>query len=156
VLLKCGAADPDHCIEDHVYPWLLRPVPQKAGGYRARATCHKDISSTGDLIVNEFANRVSWHCFARCPKDRSRNALIELGVRAACLIRPAADLSADLDAITAVIGRKATPAHKVLLITAILNGYEELPRGRQLEALAELCGITGREAYKARAAGLRP
>lgn len=132
------------------------PVKEGEHRYRARATCHSDRSIKGALLVNVFKGRVTWYCVAGCSQDASRNALISLGVRAACLIRAAADLAADLDAIRSVIGGKETPARKVLLVAAILETYEELPRGRALEALADFCGITSREAYRARRAGLTP
>ncbi len=154
--LRCGANVPEDCLADDVRPHLREPIEEGSGRYRARATCHKDMSVKGALLVNVFKGRVTWHCLAGCPSDASRNALILLGVRAACLIRPAADLAADLDGIRAIIEGKETPAHKVLLVAAILGSYAELPRGRALEALAESCGITGREAYRAKRAGLHP
>lgn len=154
--LRCGARTPKDCLEDDVRPFLKQPALKPNGSYRARATCHDDKSVSGDLLVNVFMGRVTWKCFAGCPPARSRNALIMLGIRAVCLIRAAADLAADLDAIRAVIEGRETPARKVLLVAAILETYEELPRGRALEALAELSGITSREAYRARRAGLHP
>lgn len=154
-LMRCGARIPRDCVYDHVRPYLREPQEKRSGdGFRALATCHPDTKHS--LSVGVVGNRVSWHCFAGCSSDRARNALILLGVPAACLIRPAADVSADQDAIRAIVGSKATHAHRVLLIAAVLEGYTELPAGYALEELAQSCGVSVREAYKARRTGLRP
>ena len=152
--MRCGARTPRDCLNDHVRPYLRDPTETRSDGYRALATCHDDHDPS--LSVSVLGGRVVWRCFAKCSSDRARNAMIELGVPAGCLIRPAADLGRDMDAIRAIVSGRESHAHKVLLVAAVLEGYAELPRGRELEALAEASGLTGREAYKARRAGLHP
>lgn len=154
-MLRCVARTPRECLEDHVRLHLRQPRETSGGDiYRALATCHADTDPS--LTVSVRGGRVVWHCFAGCSSDRARNAMIVLGVPARCLIRPAADLGAELDAIRAVIGGKDSHAHKVLLVAALLESYDGLPAGHALEALAGSCGVSAREAYKARRAGLHP
>ena len=153
--MRCGARTPRDCLNDHVRPYLRQPTETRSGdGYRAVATCHDDHDPS--LSVSVLGGRVVWRCFARCSSDRARNAMIELGVPAGCLIRPAADLGRDMDAIRAIIGGKESHAHKVLLVAAILEGYAELPAGQALEELAGGCAVSVRGAYDARRAGLHP
>jgi hypothetical protein len=143
------------CIHDHVFPRLKDPKPKGKDGYRAVAPCHDDDGHSLSISAGA-GGRVIWHCFAGCSSDRVRNALILAEVSGRCLVRPAADLAADMDAIRAIIAGADSHAHKVLLIAALLGGYPELPPGQALESLAESCGVSGREAYKARRAGLHP
>lgn len=152
--LRCGARTPLDCLHDHIRPFLRQPRPAAADGYRALATCHADTDPS--LTVSVRGGRVVWHCFARCGSDRARNALIRLGVGAACLIRPAADVASDLEQVRAVIEGKESHVRKVLLVAAILNGYDELPAGFALEGLAGSCGVSVREAYNARRATFKP
>jgi hypothetical protein len=142
------------CIHDHVFPCLDDPK-RNGKGYRALAPCHEDTAHSFSVSTGQ-GGRVLWHCFAGCSSDKARNELILLGVPGRCLVRPAADLAADIDAIRAIVAGGDSHAHKVLLIAALLGGFTELPPGQALEALAESCGVSGREAYKARRAGLHP
>lgn len=150
--MRCGARTPLDCLSDHIRPYLREPRENGTGSYRALGTCHDDHDPS--LSVSVRGARIVWHCFARCSSDRARNAMIRLGVDARCLIRPAADVTADADLIRAITAGKNSHAHKVLLIAAVLEGYPELPAGHALEALAESCGVSQREAYKARRASL--
>lgn len=135
-------------------PFLRQPRPTGKDGYRALATCHQDRDPS--LTVSVRGGLVVWHCFAKCGSDAARNALIRLGVSPACLIRPAADVASDLEQIRAVIEGDDSHVRKVLLVAAILSDYGELPAGYALEALAQSCGVSVREAYNARRATFKP
>lgn len=155
-MLRCGSRTAADCLTDHVRPFLRQATQAGSGGdsYRAIATCHDDTDPS--LSVSVRGGRVVWNCFAKCGSDKARNAMILLGVPAHCLIRPAADLGADMDVIRKIISGERSHAHKVLAIAALLAGHDRLPAGYALEDLAEGCGVSQREAYKARRAELHP
>jgi len=138
------------CIHDHVRPYLRDPRPSASGGYRALAPCHDD--QTHSLSVSPGGTgRVIWHCFAGCSSERTREALIKVGVSPRCLPRPAPD-AADFEAIVSdLVFGKDSHAHKVLRMAARLRGYgSDLPGGAELRALAGDCGVSLAEAYKAK------
>lgn len=154
-MLRCGARTPADCLNDHVRPFLKNPRPSGLESYKALATCHPDRNPS--LSVSVRGGRIIWQCFAGCSSDAARNAMIMRGADGRCLIRPAADVTADVDLIRAIVSGKESHAHKVLLIAAVLDGHRgELPRGGALEVLAGGCGVSEREAYKARKLGLHP
>jgi hypothetical protein len=148
------------CIHDHVRPYLRDPRPTGPDGYRAIAPCHDDTDRS--LTISKGAGgRVTWcchACMARLGKDlmlaRTRRALIDAGVPELCLPRPAAE-ARDLEAmITGIVFGGGSRAHGWLRIAALLRGYDDLPKGDELEALAGECGVSMRSAYDAaRAAG---
>lgn len=152
--MRCGARTPGDCLEDHVRPFLREPKLKGPESYKALATCHPDREPSLSVSVRD--GRIVWWCFARCSSDATRNSMIMRGVPARCLIRPAADVTADVDLIRAIVSGKDSHAHKVLLIAAVLDGQPVLPGGYALESLAEGCGVGAREAYKARKLGLHP
>lgn len=150
--MRCGAATPLECLHDHIRPYLREARPKGPESYKALATCHDDRDPS--LSVSVRFGRVVWNCLAGCSSDRSRNAMIMRGADGRCLIRAAADVTAEIDKIRAITLGKGSHAHKVLLIAAVLEGHPALPAGQELEALASDCGVSAREAYKARRAGL--
>lgn len=139
------------CLHDHIYPRLRDP---RRGGdgrsYRALAPCHDDRSHS--LSVSVGANgRVLWHCFACRDAELTRAALIRSGVSPRCLPRVTAD-AADFEAsVSALVFGKGSHPHTVLRVAAMLRGFgDDLPAGEQLRQLAEDCGVSLREAYRAR------
>jgi hypothetical protein len=144
----CGAGK--SCIHDDVRPWLRDPRPSASGGYRALAPCHDDTTHSLSVSIGG-TGRVIWHCFAGCDSERTRNALIKAGVSPRCLVRPAGD-AADFEAIVSqLVFGKDSHAHKVLRLAAYLRGFGlDLPGGADLRALADDCGVSVAEAYKAR------
>ena len=147
----------ENCVHDHVRPHLREPKPTAGGGYRALAPCHED--ATHSLSVSVDHGRVLWHCHAcanRIGSEKAqrltRAAMIRDGVPAQCLPRPA-DEARDLEAeIRGIVFGTDSHAHARLRIAALLEGHDGLPRGDELVALAESCGGSRREAFKARAA----
>lgn len=148
------------CIHDHVLPWLKSPkLSARGDGYRALAPCHPDTARSLSVGTGT-AGRVIWDCFA-CTKrigkeaaqEETRSALIRAGVPASCLRRPA-DGAAKFEATVGdIVFSPASHAHKVLRLAAYLRGFgRELPGGAELRALAEDCGVSLAEAYKARGA----
>ena len=146
--MGCDAGDA--CVHDHVLPYLRQPKPGSDGqGYRALAPCHRDTEHSLSVSAGD-SGRVIWHCFAGCGSEQVREALIGAGVPSRCLTRPAPDLRDREDAIRAIVHGKDSHAHARLKLAAILAGYDGLPKGDALEALAESCGVSMREAYRAR------
>lgn len=148
--MQCGTPE---CVHDHVRPRLRQPRPNAAGnGYRAVATCHDDHERSLSVSLGG-SGRVIWHCFAGCDSEKVHASLIRLGVPSRCLHRPAEDQAAFEEAVAALAFGKDSHAHVRLRLAAMLRGFgDELPRGAELAQLAEDCGVSLREAYKARGA----
>lgn len=155
--MRCGAGDPKACLNDHIFPALPgAKLNETRTSLRAFAPCHDDRAPS--LSVSIGAGHVIWNCFAcsellgrETAQAKTRNALItRMGVSPACLPLARSDALAELEAIREIATGKDSHAHKVLQIAALLAGYDALPRGDALEALAESCGVSMREAYRAR------
>lgn len=157
--MRCDAEDGLECLHDHVVPFLkaARPNPRRTS-YRAVAPCHDDTDPSLSVTWLEVEQRIVWNCFSCTTvfgKDRAqirtRSALIRSGISPRCLPRVAAD-AADFEAtVSALIFSKGTHPHTVLRIAAMLRGFgTDLPAGAELRALAEDCGVSLREAYRAR------
>lgn len=146
-----GCAEGARCVHDHVRPWLHDPKPNDAGdGYRALAPCHRDLKHSLSVSAGH-AGRVVWHCFAGCTSEQTRDALIRSGVPAICLRRPADDAAVADAVIEGLVFGSLSHAHMRLRLAAYLRGYgDKLPGGTELAALAESCGLSLSEAYKAR------
>jgi hypothetical protein len=69
-----------------------------------------------------------------------------------CLPRSAADQRHDEAEFRDVIFGGMSAHHKVLILAAMLEGYDDLPKGDSLAELAGRAGISRREAFRARAA----
>ena len=138
------------CIHDHVRPWLKASKPKAGGGYRALAPCHDDRAHSLSVSVGG-TGRVIWHCFAGCDSESTRAALIKAGVPARCLRRPADDAADFEDVMNWLVFGKDGQAAKVIKLAAYLRGYGyDLPGGGELRTLAEDCGVSLAEAYRAR------
>ena len=149
--MACDAREGIDCLRDHVWPYLDDPKPNAAGdGYRALAPCHHDTERSLSISVGG-SGRVIWHCFAGCTSEQTRDALIRRRIHGWCLQRPAGDVAAADAAVEALVFGKLSHAHARLFLAARLRGYgDDLPRGAELATLAEDCGVSLREAYKAR------
>lgn len=146
------------CLNDDIYPHLREPRRGRdSGSYSALAPCHED--SRHSLTVSVGARGIVWCCHTCLTRlgrkvmlKRTRQKLIEDGVPARCLPIPA-DEARDLEAeVRKVIFGGGSRTHGWLLIAALLEGYDDLPGGGELEVLAEAAGVSRREAFKARAA----
>lgn len=148
----------ENCVHDHVRPFLREPKPAANGGYRALAPCHEDSEHSLSISIGGNGHPV-WCCHAcksRLGKDlmllRTRQALISDGVPERCLPLPAEAGRDMLAEIRELVFSGGSRCHNWLRIAAILEGYDGLPAGDALESLAQACGVSVREAYKARAA----
>jgi len=139
------------CIHDHVWPYLRDPKPgSEPDSYRALAPCHPDQTHSLSVSIGG-SGRVIWHCFACRDSEKTRAALVKTGVPARCLRRAAGDASDFEAAVSALIFGEGSHPHTVLRIAALLRGYgTDLPAGAELARLAEDCGVSLREAYRAR------
>jgi hypothetical protein len=146
------------CIHDHVRPWLNAPKISDAGdSYRALAPCHADRTHSLSVSIGA-TGRAVWCCHAcqkRLGKEaaqaETRNALIRSGVPAGCLRRPADDAARFEEVMNWLTFGKDSSPHKVLRLAAYLRGYGyDLPGGEELRSLAEDCGVSLAEAYRAR------
>lgn len=154
-MLRCGAADAAQCLQDHVRPHLSAPKPA-TDGWTALAPCHPDAAPS--LSVSVKGDRVVWNCFSclrRLGKAESqvatRNALIRTGVSSRCLPQPKDDAESQLDEVRCIMGGEGTLGLRMLRIAALLGGWDQIPRGGELEAVAESCHIAGSTAYALRA-----
>jgi hypothetical protein len=156
--MRCGAADPAACLNDHIWPRLRDPRPADApASYRAFAPCHDDRTRSLSISVMD-GRRIAWNCFACTEKlgkepaqKVTRNALIIAKVPAICLPQSAPDAAGQLEEIRAIIFSKGHRAQGWLRIAALLEGYgDRLPHGDELEALAGSCGVSVAQAYRAR------
>lgn len=156
--MRCGAADAAECLDLHIKPHIRGATYTHVGlTVRGYAPCHADTKPS--MTVGVRGDRIVWNCFA-CEKvykhteaqQRTRNALIQAKIPVGCLPMAKRDSDAERDAIRELVFGKDSHAHKLLRIAALLEGYGELPAGYALEELAVSCGISTREAYKARGA----
>lgn len=148
----------ENCVHDHVFPRLREPKPAANGGYRALAPCHDDTQHSLSIGIGADG-RPLWCCHActsRIGKElaqiRTRQKLIEDGVPERCLPIPAVVARSLESQIREIVFGGGSRTHGWLRIAALLEGYDGLPAGHELEALAESCGVGMREAYKARSA----
>jgi hypothetical protein len=157
--MRCDAADGLECLNDHIRPFLHEPRPNTGRtSYRAVAPCHPDTDPSLSVTWLEVDQRLLWNCFA-CSKvygtkkaqTRTRTALIRSGVSPRCLPQSAEDAADFQAAVLDIVFGKDSHPHAVLKIAALLRGFGgELPVGAELRALAEDCGVSLREAYRAR------
>jgi hypothetical protein len=152
-----GCNDPvRQCLDWHFRPHLAHAVLEE-GGSRVRARC-PSCGSLRALTVSpkDKGPGVMANCFGGCDWPALRVALRSAGVPDGCL--PALsrdDGQAALRAVSAVI-EQVTPATRVqslLRVYLISQGYVRWPRGSELEKLAEICGVSRRNAYAAKLSG---
>jgi hypothetical protein len=155
-MMRCGADGPAECLHDHIRPHLREPRRVSPVSYKALAPCHDDTEPSLSVSVIDD-RRISWNCFACAAvlgrekaQNLTRNMLIRDGVPMRCLPQTAPDASDQLEEIRSIIFGGGPRTSGWLRIAALLDGYDRLPRGDELEALAGSCGVSMREAYRAR------
>lgn len=123
-------------------------------GTSVRALCpvHDDREHSLGVSVGE-KRRVVWQCFAGCTRTRVRAALVELGVPSGCLPLVTREKEDILDLIRQIVTAD-TPDHGAvrLRVVAALEGFTDLPRGAELDRLAERAGVNRATAYRAKKA----
>jgi hypothetical protein len=157
--MRCAAANAVECLSDHIRPHIRgAALARDKQSLRGLAPCHHDTEPS--LSISVRRDRIVWNCFAclkRLGKEESqrviRNALIkEYRVPERCLPLPAREAVAELDDVRAIATGKGTYAQRVLRIIALLEGYDGLPNGQELETLAEAVGMSRSKAFEARSA----
>jgi hypothetical protein len=159
--MHCEAANAAECLSDHILPHIRdAKLSRDKLSLRGLAPCHVDLNPS--LSIGMRRERIVWNCFActeRLGKDQAqrvtRNALIKARVPERCLPLPAREAVAELEDVRAIATGKGTYAQRILRIVALLDGYDDLPHGQELETLAEACGMSRRSAFDARR-GLHP
>jgi hypothetical protein len=164
--VPCASKDGRQCLADDVLPftaepvWVARDSESKPSGHLAIAClcpAHDDSKRSLQISVGQH-KRIIWNCHAGCSELAVRHALIQRGVRPACLPLSAAR-SADLIERLLAIGENRDLKHaaaRLLMVELLTSGKGELPRGAELDRLAARCGISRSEAYRARGNSRRP
>jgi len=147
------------CLEWHVKPHLASPKPAGNGkGFRALCPVHDDSEhSFGISLADSSRQRLTWNCFAGCTRTRIRAVLISNGVPGDCLplvTKEREDLLTTLRSI--LTADTADHAGVRLRALAALEGYDDLPRGLELERIAGIGHVNRVTAYRARKTPLPP
>lgn len=153
--MGCGAQDAAQCLHDHVRPWLSEPKVTDAGdGYSAIAPCHDD--TTRSLTVSAGRRMIVWCCHAcqrRLGKEaaqiRTRSWLIRAGVPMRCLPMTRAQVDSLVDQFREILHGGTKQVEKVFMLAMLTECGGEMPRGGELDRLAEWCGVSRRSAYEA-------
>lgn len=144
---------PRECLAWHVLPRLLSPKPNTAGdSVRALCPAHGDREHSFGISIGD-KQRLMWQCFAGCSRVRIRAVLIEAGVPSDCLPLVAREKEEILDVILKLVTAD-TPDHGAvrLRVLAALDGLADLPRGGELDRLAQRARVNRATAYRARKA----
>jgi hypothetical protein len=150
----CDARDPADCLNLHVRPWLADARPTEGCGYEARAPCHDDAKRS--LTISLGARRtIVWCCHAcqkRLGKDaaqvRTRSALITAGVSGRCLPLTREQVDSMVDQFRELLHSDIAHPDKVYRLAALIE-CGEMPKGSELDRLAEWSGVSRRAAYDA-------
>lgn len=139
------------CLAWHVLPHLISGRLNEQGT-NARSLCpvHDDRNPSLSISVGDNG-KLTWRCFAKCPRSRVRSALIELGVPSGCLPRVVREQEDILDLIRTIVTADS-PDHGAarLRVMAALEGFEDLPRGAELDRLAAAAHVHRATAHRAR------
>ncbi len=142
---------PRECLAWHILPRLASGRPNESGtSVRALCPAHDDREHSLGVSLGD-RQRVTWQCFAGCARARIRAVLIERGVPSGCLSLVTREREDVLDLIRQVVTAD-TPDHGAvrLRVLATLEGYADLPRGGDLDRLAEAARVNRATAYRAR------
>jgi len=148
-------APPRQCLEWHIKPHLASPKPAGDGnGYRALCPVHDDREhSFGISLADSSRQRITWQCFAGCTRTRIRAVLIGKGVPDGCLPLVTKEREDLLTTLRRILSADtADHAGVRLRALAALEGYDDLPRGLELERIAGIGHINRVTAYRARKA----
>ena len=147
-------APPRQCLEWHIKPKLRKPrlVVDDNGvltGYRALCPAHNDRHHSFSIGVSDDGQRILHQCFVCKNRRRERNALIEAcGVPRACLPVPAAERQELLDFLDALLSAPTDNHAEIRLrAAAAMEGYYDLPKGKELERIAGKSSVSPAAAY---------
>jgi hypothetical protein len=144
-------APPRECLAWHILPHLASGRPNESGAsVRALCPVHDDREHSLGVSIGD-KQRVTWQCFAGCPRARIRSVLVERGVPSGCLPLVTREKEDVLDLIRQAVTAD-TPDHGAvrLRVLAALEGYAGLPRGGELDQLAARARVNRATAYRAR------
>jgi len=139
------------CFEWHIKPRLDKPRPNAEGsGVRALCPVHDDRNQSLSISIGD-KQRVTWQCFAGCSRTRIRAVLISRGVSAGCLPLVTKEKEDLLEMLRSILTADSADHGGIRLrAVAALEGYEDLPRGGELDRIAGLAGVNRATAYRAR------
>ena len=141
---------PRQCLEWHIKPKLRKPRPSDDGkGYRALCPAHSDRHHSFSIGVSDDGKWILHQCFVCKNRRRERNALIsECGVPKACLPVPASERQELLDFLDALLSAP-TDNHAEIRLRAMaaMEGFYDLPRGKELERIAGRSSVSPAAAY---------
>lgn len=150
-------APPRQCLEWHIKPKLrkARPTTDDEGeikGYRALCPAHNDRHHSFSIGVTDDGKFIRYQCFKCKNRRKERLALVnECGIPERCLPAPAKEARETLDYIIQLLGAP-TDNHAEIRLRAMAaaEGYDDLPRGKELERIARLTGVSAAAAYSYR------
>ena len=153
------------CLEWHIKPKLkkARVSANKDGvfnGYRALCPAHGDRHHSFSIGVSDDGKILRYQCFVCKNRRKERLALIdECGISERCLPIPAKDAKELLDYLARLLAAP-TDNHAEIRLRAMaaIEGYEDLPRGKELERIAGRTSVSTASAYnfKRRGSPLHP
>jgi hypothetical protein len=157
--MACGSPARE-CFTWHVLPKLPGAVHKRDDDGRhdpwsVRATCPAHDDTDPSLGVSVDGGRIKWNCFACKDSQKVRMALHRVyGVDLACLPIPAGEKQDILDLIAGLVSADTNSHAEIRLrIAAAIEGYRDLPRGHELERLADLTSVSRGKAYAFRSRG---
>lgn len=159
--MACDAKLIRECFAWHAVPHLDDPVYRKRDDgsedpFSVRAHCPAHDDSIRSFSLSAGDKQLMYKCFAGCNPVRLRAALISAGVPEQCLPLPRKERADLLDRLRAILtAPDLDHAAKALRAMAALEGYEDLPRGSELDRIAGLAGVGRASAYRARKVPLR-
>lgn len=148
---------PRQCLEWHIRPKLKKPRPSAGNdgelkGYRALCPAHNDRHHSFSIGVSDDGKWILYQCFVCGNRRRERLALInECGISERCLPVPAREAKDLLDFLAALVAAPTDNHAEIRLrAAAALEGYRDLPRGRELERIAGYTSVSPAAAYSYR------
>jgi hypothetical protein len=141
------------CLEWHIKPKLRKPrISEDGSGYRALCPAHSDRHHSFSIGVSGDGKWILFQCFVCKNRRRERLALIkECGISERCLPVPAREVRDLLDFLAALVAAPTDNHAEIRLrIAAAMEGYHDLPRGRELERIAGYTSVSPASAYSYR------
>jgi hypothetical protein len=146
------------CFTWHVLPKLpgAKHRIREDGSYdpysvRVQCPAHDDHDpSLGISVVND---KIVWNCFVCKNRQKVRMALHRIcGIALACLPLTAGEKQDVLDLIAGLVFADTDSHAEIRLrIAAAIEGHRDLPRGYELEGLADRASVSRGKAYAFRA-----
>ena len=157
--MGCGSPARE-CFTWHVLP-KLPGAKHRIGDngqhdpWSVRVACPAHDDHDPSLGVSVADGRVKWNCFACNDGPKVRMALHRVyGIALAHLPMPAAEKQDILDLIAELVAADTNSHAEIRLrIAAAVEGYRDLPRGHELERLADLTSVSRGKAYAFRSRG---